>query len=67
MASSMAGLVASSFTSFDLVNVVTGVVLYTTCATADEILRANQNLRLRGFQARYVRQGTYEQPNLHAA
>lgn len=57
----MAGLAAYVFMQID-----TGIPLYTTCATADEILRANENLRARGLNHRYVpADGSFTIPSLH--
>lgn len=57
---SMAGLAA-----YELMQVETGVSLYTTCATEQEILKANTNLRNRGLSIRFVPAGTFHMPSLH--
>ncbi len=57
---SMAGLAA-----YELMQVETGIPLYTTCATEQEILKANTNLRNRGLSFRYVLAGTFHMPSLH--
>lgn len=57
---SMAG-----FAAYQLMQVETGIPLYTTCATEQEILRANANLRDRGLTARFVPAGTFHMPSLH--
>ena len=53
------------FAAYELMQIETGIALYTTYATAQEILKANANLRNRGFNARFVPVGTYSMPNLH--
>ena len=57
---SMAG-----FAAYELMQVETGIPLYTTCATEQEILRANNNLRERGFSFRFIPAGTFHMPSLH--
>lgn len=57
---SMAG-----FAAYQLMHVETGIALYTTCATEQEILEANANLRNRGLPNRFVRAGTFTTPSLH--
>lgn len=47
----MPGFAASCFV---LCHSVTGVSLYTTCATSEEIHHANANLAAKGFPYRYV-------------
>lgn len=53
------------FAAYELMHVETGVALYQTCATAQEILRANANLRNRGLVHRFVRAGSFTAPALH--
>ena len=57
---SMAGLAAYEFVQVD-----TGIPLYTTFATATEILKANDNLRSRGFTSRFFPAGSFSSPSLH--
>ena len=57
---SMAG-----FAAFQLMHIETGIALYTTHATPDEILEANANLRNRGLPNRFVPAGTFTAPSLH--
>jgi hypothetical protein len=57
---SMAG-----FAAYEFIQVDTGIALYTTFATATEILKANDNLRTQGFSSRYFPAGTYSAPSLH--
>jgi hypothetical protein len=57
---SMAG-----FAAFELMHIETGVPLYTTHATPQEILQANANLRNRGLPNRFVPAGTFHAPSLH--
>jgi len=42
------------FAAFALCHMVTGTLLYTTYASYDEILQANQNLLNRGMPHRYI-------------
>lgn len=42
------------FAAFQLINLETGIPLYRTCATEDEILEANRNLRARGLPSRFI-------------
>lgn len=60
MAYSMSGL-----STYELVRVDTGVALYSTVATHDEIIRANLNLRNRNVPSRFFLLGTFRMPNLH--
>ena len=62
----MAGLAASEFSKYDLVNMATGAILYATCASEVEILKANANLRNAGFTSRFVKQGSHSMPSLHS-
>lgn len=55
----------AGFAAFDFVQVDTGTVLYTTNATPTEILKANANLRARGYTNRFVPEGTFSMPSLH--
>jgi hypothetical protein len=55
------------FAAYQLIQVDTGVALYRTCATADEILHANDNLRRSGFAYRFYPAGTFTMPTLHPA
>jgi hypothetical protein len=58
---SMAG-----FAAYELVHCETGTSLYQTCATENEILQANANLRNRGNPNRFVPAGSFTAPSLHA-
>lgn len=60
MAYSMSGL-----STYELIRVDTGVSLYSTVATHDEIIRANVNLRNRNVPSRFYPLGTFRMPNLH--
>jgi hypothetical protein len=60
MDTSMAG-----FAAYELMQVTTGIALYTTFATANEILRANANLKQRGIESRFVPAGSFVMPSLH--
>lgn len=53
------------FAAYELMQIETGIALYTTYATTQEILKANTNLRDRGFSFRFVPAGTFSTPNLH--
>jgi hypothetical protein len=55
------------FAAYQLIHVDTGVALYRTCATADEILHANDNLRRSGITYRFFPAGTFSMPTLHTA
>ena len=52
---------------FDLVQVETGTSLYSTTATQEEILDANNNLKQRAEGYRFYPQGTFRSPRLHGA
>lgn len=56
----------AGFAAYQLIQVDTGVALYRTIATQDEILQANHNLRNRGVPSRFVPDGTFHMPDLHA-
>jgi hypothetical protein len=58
---------ASAFAAYDLLNVATGMILYSTCATPAEIRAANDNLRSRGLPSRFYPAGTFHAPSLHTA
>lgn len=60
MGISMAGFAAYTLTQLD-----TGMSLYTTIATQEEILHANNNLKQSGQTVRFFPAGTYNQPSLH--
>lgn len=53
------------FAAYALTQIETGVSLYTTVATQDEILKANANLRHIGCTNRYVLASTFTTPSLH--
>lgn len=54
------------FAAYELIQIDTGIPLYTTCATLLEIQRANANLRRRGVPSRFYPAGTFSTPSLHA-
>lgn len=62
-------LMAGGFAAYQLLNVHTGVALYSTTATAQEIQQANQNLQHRGYNTRFVpiEPVNYSYPTLKAA
>jgi hypothetical protein len=60
MEAAMAG-----FAAYELMQVTTGIALYTTIATANEILKANANLKERGIDSRFVPVGSFVTPSLH--
>lgn len=55
----------AGFAAYELVQIDTGIALYTTHATQSEILQANANLRHAGCSNRYVLAGTFTAPSLH--
>ena len=55
----------SSFAAFELVQIDTGVSLYSTHATETEILHANACLKARGITSRFVPAGSFQVPSLH--
>lgn len=58
-------LAMDGFAAYQLMQIDTGVPLYTTHATQQEILEANANLRNRGLPNRFVPAGTFHAPSLH--
>lgn len=54
------------YQQYTMVYVDTGIPLYTTTATQDEIFRANRNLRDNGLAARFFRAGTFRAPSICA-
>lgn len=58
-------LAMDGFAAYQLMQIDTGVPLYTTHATQHEILEANANLRNRGLPNRFVPAGTFHAPSLH--
>jgi hypothetical protein len=59
------GMSMAGFAVYELTQVDTGIALYATTATSDEIHQANANLRNRGIAARFFPAGTYSAPSLH--
>ena len=57
----------TGFAAYELMHIETGTALYRTCATSDEILQANHNLKTRGLPNRFVPAGTFHVPSLHTA
>jgi hypothetical protein len=55
----------AAFAAYELMHIDTGIALYTTVATAAEILRAKANLRRYGVASRYVPAGSFSAPSLH--
>jgi hypothetical protein len=55
----------AAYAAYELVCVATGVPLYSTYATRDEIIQANRNLRNRNVPSRFYPRGTFAMPNLH--
>lgn len=55
----------SGFAAFELVQIDTGISLYSTHATETEILRANACLKARGITSRFVPAGSFQVPSLH--
>lgn len=55
----------AAYAAYELVRVDTGVALYSTYATRDEIIQANRNLRDRNVASRFYPLGTFTAPNLH--
>jgi hypothetical protein len=53
------------FTQYELRHIATGTLLYTTTASTEEILSANQNLRERELPMRYFQPGQFHIPQLH--
>lgn len=44
----------AAFATYQLVNMATGISLYETFATPEEIVQANHNLRERGIPSRFL-------------
>ena len=61
----MASPMGSGFAAYTLTHVDTGQSFYTTHATTEEILNANDNLRLAGESLRYFPAGSFTAPSLH--
>ena len=61
----MASPFRTGFDAYTLTQIETGQCFYTTHATSEEILRANQNLKQLGECLRYYREGTFSAPSLH--
>ena len=61
----MASPMGSEFAAYTLTQVETGQCFYTTYATTEEILRANNNLKNLGEALRYYAEGTFHCPSLH--
>lgn len=55
----------AAYAAYELVRVDTGIPLYSTYATRDEIIQANRNLRDRRVPSRFYPRGTFTVPNLH--
>lgn len=55
----------SSFAAYELMHIETGISLYTTYATKQEILEANANLRNHNCPNRFIPAGTFDAPSLH--
>ncbi len=55
----------AAYAAYELVRVDTGIPLYSTYATRDEIIQANRNLRDRKVPSRFYPRGTFSMPSLH--
>lgn len=64
MASTMDGFAA--YERYELIRVDTGIPLYSTCATRDEIIQANVNLKNKNIPSRFYPVGTFHMPSLHS-
>lgn len=56
----------AAYSTYELVCVDTGISLYSTYATRDEIIQANRNLRDRNVASRFYPIGTFSTPSLHS-
>lgn len=54
-----------NFAVYELIQVDTGIALYYTTATEEEIIEANSNLKARDLASRFFLLGSYIMPNLH--
>ena len=63
----MASPIGSGFAAYTLLQLDTGMPLYTTTATQEEILNANHNLKNAGESVRFYRAGSYTMPSLHGS
>ena len=54
-----------NFAAYELVQIDTGIPLYTTTATPSEIIEANANLKARHCTSRYYPAGSFYTPSLH--
>lgn len=55
----------AGYAVYEMMQVTTGVPLYCTCATQEEILQANRNLKAKGETYRFFLKGTFSVPSLH--
>jgi hypothetical protein len=53
--------------AYELRHLQTGAFLYRTTATAEEVLRANDNLRQKDVPSRFYLEGDFNIPALHGA
>jgi hypothetical protein len=53
------------FAAYELRHLETGVFLYSTTASTEEIVRANENLRQRELPSRFFPVGDFHIPSLH--
>lgn len=60
----MANPIGAVVAAYTLLQLDTGIPLYTTHATLEEILNANANLKRAGEALRFYREGSYTQPAL---
>ena len=60
----MASPIGAVFAAYTLLQLDTGMPLYTTHATLEEIHNANANLKRAGEALRFYRAGSFTQPSL---
>lgn len=57
----------AGYAVYEMMQVTTGIPLYSTTATQEEILKANRNLKAQGLSYRFFPKGTFSSPSLHGA
>lgn len=55
----------AGYAVYEMMQVTTGIPLYSTTATFEEILQANRNLQANGLGYRFFPKGTFVSPSLH--
>lgn len=55
----------AGYAVYEMMQVTTGIPLYCTYATQEEILNANRNLQAEGMSYRFYLKGTFSTPSLH--